>query len=58
MDTSCTQVRFPRDSNIRYLPLVYLIPSDQIKSYPALNTIPRCLSENRSLCTSDGPHRQ
>ena len=45
MDTSCIQVRFPRDSNIRYLPLVYLIPADQIKSYPTLSAIPRCLSE-------------
>ena len=45
MDTSCTQVRFPCDSNIRYLPLVFLIPENQIIRYPTLNTIPRCLSE-------------
>ena len=40
-----TQVIFPFDSNIRYLPLVYLIPADQIVRYPALNILPRCLSE-------------
>ena len=40
-----TQVIFPFDSNIRYLPLVYLIPEDQIVRYPALNILPRCLSE-------------
>ena len=39
------QVTFPFDSNIRYLPLVYLIPVDQIVRYPTLNTLPRCLSE-------------
>lgn len=39
------QVTFPFDSNIRYLPLVYLIPADQIVRYPTLNTLPRCLSE-------------
>ena len=39
------QVTFPFDSNIRYLPLVYLIPADQIVGYPTLNTLPRCLSE-------------
>ena len=40
-----TQVIFPFGSNIRYLPLVYLIPADQIVRYPALNILPRCLSE-------------
>lgn len=39
------QVTFPFDSNIRYLPLVYLIPEDQIVRYPTLNALPRCLSE-------------
>ena len=39
------QVTFPFDSNIRYLPLVYLIPADQIVRYPTLNALPRCLSE-------------
>lgn len=29
-----TQVIFPFGSNIRYLPLVYLIPEDQIVRYP------------------------
>ena len=40
-----TQVIFPFGSNIRYLPLVYLIPADQIVRYPTLNALPRCLSE-------------
>ena len=39
------QVTFPFDSNIRYLPLVYLIPEDEIVRYPTLNALPRCLSE-------------
>lgn len=39
------QVIFPFDSNIRYLPLVYLIPADQIVRYSTLNKLPRCLSE-------------
>lgn len=30
-----TQVIFPFGSNIRYLPLVYLIPADQIVRYPS-----------------------
>ena len=38
-----TQVIFPFGSNIRYLPLVYLIPEDQIVRYPTLNALPRCL---------------
>lgn len=40
-----TQVVFPFGSNIRYLPLVYLIPKNQIVRYPTLNALPRCLSE-------------
>lgn len=38
-------VQFPLDSNIRYLPLVYLLPPDLIVRCPTLNALPRCLSE-------------
>lgn len=38
-------VQFPLDSNIRYLPLVYLLPPDLIVQCPTLNALPRCLSE-------------
>lgn len=38
-------VQFPIDSNIRYLPLVYLLPPDLIVQCPTLNALPRCLSE-------------
>lgn len=38
-------VQFPLDSNIRYLPLVYLLPPDLIARCPTLNALPRCLSE-------------
>lgn len=40
-----TQVQFPIDSNIRYLPLVYLLPPDLIERCPTLYALPRCLSE-------------
>lgn len=38
-------IQFPLDSNIRYLPLVYLLPPDLIARCPTLNALPRCLSE-------------
>ena len=38
-------IQFPLDSNIRYLPLVYLLPSDLIDRCPTLCALPRCLSE-------------
>ena len=38
-------IQFPLDSNIRYLPLVYLLPPDLIARCPTLCALPRCLSE-------------
>ncbi len=38
-------IRFPYDTNLRYLPLVYLLPSDLIERCPTLCALPRCLSE-------------
>lgn len=38
-------IQFPLDSNIRYLPLVCLLPPDLIARCPTLNTLPRCFSE-------------
>ena len=39
------QYRIPRDSNIRYLPLMYFLPEDTIAKFPTLRAIPRCLGE-------------
>lgn len=38
-------VQFPCDTNLRYLPLVYLLPPDLIVRCPTLCALPRCLSE-------------
>lgn len=38
-------IQFPYDTNLRYLPLVYLLPPDLILQCPTLRTLPRCLSE-------------
>ena len=38
-------VKFPRSSNIRYLPLAYFLPPDLIVKCPTLNKLPRDLSE-------------
>lgn len=38
-------IQFPYDTNLRYLPLVYLLPSDLIARCPTLYALPRCLSE-------------
>ncbi|MCE5236056.1 MAG: hypothetical protein ABFC62_00415 [Clostridiaceae bacterium] len=40
-----TIVKFPYDSHIRYLPLVYFLPEDRFVRYPLLSTLPRDLSE-------------
>ena len=39
------QYRFPYDSNIRYLPLMYFLPEDLIAKCPTLRYLPRCLGE-------------
>ena len=36
---------FPYDSNIRYLPLVYIIPYEMIFQYPTLCKISRCMGD-------------
>ena len=37
------EVRFPRDSNLNYLPFMYFLPEDLIAKFPTLRTLPRCL---------------
>ena len=37
--------RFPRDSNLRYLPMVYFLPQELIAKCPTLRTLPRSLRE-------------
>lgn len=37
-------VKFPYDSNVRYLPLMYFLPEDVISRYTTLRAIPRDLS--------------
>ena len=39
-----TVIKFPLESNIRYLPLVYLLPPDLIERRPTLRRLPRNLS--------------
>lgn len=42
---SVSIVKFPYDSNIRYLPFAYFLPEDVILRYPTLRTVLRKLSE-------------
>ena len=37
------QIRFPYDSNLRFLPLVYFLPEDMIVRCPTLRSLPRGL---------------
>jgi hypothetical protein len=39
------EIRFPSDSNIRYLPLAYFLPKEIIARCPTLRTLPRSMSE-------------
>ena len=34
-------IRIPADSNLRYLPLVYVLPWEVISKYPVLDKLPR-----------------
>ena len=38
-----TIYRFPYDSPVRYLPLVYLLPCDLISRFPTLRRLPRSM---------------
>lgn len=38
-------VRFDYDSNVRYLPLVYFLPTDQLAKFPTLRRLPRKVRE-------------
>ena len=39
------QFSIPYDSNLRYLPLVYLLPEDKIEKCPTLRKLPRKVRE-------------
>ena len=37
--------RFPKDSNVRYLALVYILPQEMIATFPTLSKFSRCFGE-------------
>ena len=39
------QLSIPYDSNLRYLPLVYLLPEDKMQKCPTLRKLPRKVRE-------------
>ena len=41
-------IRIPADSNLRYLPLVYVLPWEVISKYPVLEKLPRIPGDNFS----------
>jgi hypothetical protein len=43
--TPQSTIRFPRDSNIHYLPLVYFLSEEIFSQCPTLRTLPRCFGE-------------
>ncbi|MCL2638878.1 MAG: hypothetical protein FWD48_10990 [Oscillospiraceae bacterium] len=40
-----TQIRIPKDSNLRFLPLVYFLPEEMLVKCPTLRRLPRNLHE-------------
>ena len=40
-----TQIRIPKDSNLRYLPLIYFLPEELLVKCPTLRRLPRNLLE-------------
>jgi hypothetical protein len=45
MPTQFAAYSIPRDSNLNYLPFMYILPFESVSKYPTLRRIPRCLGE-------------